>query len=56
MAKSTFDTNQGVLQTLRQNCEGGKPQLPDVPRSWGWEEERIMRLIASVSRGLPAVG
>lgn len=28
-------------------------QLPDFQRSWVWEEERIMSLIASVSRGFP---
>jgi hypothetical protein len=27
--------------------------LPDFQRSWVWEEERIMSLIASVSRGFP---
>jgi hypothetical protein len=53
MAKTTFDTNPVSLQTLLKTCEDGKLQLPDFQRSWVWEEERIMSLIASVSRGFP---
>lgn len=53
MAKTTFDTNQVLLQTLLKTCEDGRLQLPDFQRSWVWEEERIMSLIASVSRGFP---
>lgn len=53
MAKTTFDTNPVLLQTLLKSCEDGKLQLPDFQRSWVWEEERIMSLIASVSRGFP---
>ena len=53
MAKTTFDTNPVLLQALLKTCEEGKLQLPDFQRSWVWEEERIMSLIASVSRGFP---
>ena len=53
MAKTTFDTNPVPLQSLLKSCEDGKLQLPDFQRSWVWEEERIMSLIASVSRGFP---
>jgi len=53
MAKTTFDTNPVLLQTLLKTCEDGKLQLPDFQRSWVWEEDRIMSLIASVSRGFP---
>ena len=53
MAKTTFDTNPVLLQTLLKTCEDGKLQLPDFQRSWVWEEERIISLIASVSRGFP---
>ena len=53
MAKTTFDTNPISLHSLLKNCEDGKLQLPDFQRSWVWEEERIMSLIASVSRGFP---
>jgi len=56
MAKTTFDTNPSLLQTLLKTCEDGKLQLPDFQRSWVWEEERIMSLIASVSRGFPMGG
>ena len=53
MAKTTFDTNPVLLQSLLKTCEDGKLQLPDFQRSWVWEEERITSLIASVSRGFP---
>ncbi|MBI4756144.1 MAG: DUF262 domain-containing protein [Betaproteobacteria bacterium] len=53
MAKTTFDTNPVSLQAVLKNCEDGKLQLPDFQRSWVWEEDRIMSLIASVSRGFP---
>ncbi len=53
MSKTSFDTNPVLLQTLLKTCEEGKLQLPDFQRSWVWEEERIMSLIASVSRGFP---
>lgn len=50
---TTFDTNPVSLYTLLSKCEDGRLQLPDFQRSWVWEEERIMSLIASVSRGFP---
>lgn len=53
MAKTTFETNPVSLYVLLKNCEDGKLQLPDFQRSWVWEEDRIMSLIASVSRGFP---
>jgi len=53
MSKTTFETNPVLLHTLLKTCEDGKLQLPDFQRSWVWEEERIMSLIASVSRGFP---
>ncbi|WP_305041773.1 GmrSD restriction endonuclease domain-containing protein [Geoalkalibacter sp.] len=53
MARTTFETNPVSLHTLLKNCEDGKLQLPDFQRSWVWEDERIMSLIASVSRGFP---
>ena len=48
-----FDTNPIFLRTLLTSCNLGTLQLPDFQRSWVWEEERIMSLIASVSRGFP---
>lgn len=53
MAKTTFETNPVLLQTLLKSCEDGQLQLPDFQRNWVWEEERIMSLIGSVSRGFP---
>ena len=53
MAKTTFDTLPAPLETLLKTCHDGKLQLPDFQRSWVWEEDRIMSLIASVSRGFP---
>ncbi len=53
MTKTTFDTNPKSLLSLLKACEEGKLQLPDFQRSWVWEDERIMSLIASVSRGFP---
>lgn len=53
MAKRSFDTNPVSLQNLLKHCEDGKLQLPDFQRSWVWEEDRIMSLVASVSRGFP---
>lgn len=53
MTKTTFDTNPVSLKSLLSACDSGKIQLPDFQRSWVWEEERIMSLIASVSRGFP---
>ena len=53
MAKTNFDTNPIPLQSLLKSCDDGKLQLPDFQRSWVWEEDRIMSLIASVSRSFP---
>ncbi len=53
MTKTTFDTNPIMLHELLKRCEDGRMQLPDFQRSWVWEDERIMSLIASVSRGFP---
>ena len=53
MSKSTFTTNPVSLESLLLNCGGGKIQLPDFQRSWVWAEDRIMSLIASISRAFP---
>jgi len=53
MPGTTFETNPVSLRSLLTQCEGGRLQLPDFQRSWVWEEERIMSLIASISRGFP---
>ena len=53
MPKSTFITNPVSLESLLQDCGAGKIQLPDFQRSWVWAEDRIMSLIASISRAFP---
>ncbi|MFN8625188.1 MAG: DUF262 domain-containing protein [Candidatus Binatia bacterium] len=53
MARTTFETNKVFLETLLHSCESGKLQLPDFQRSWVWAEDRILSLIASVSRAFP---
>ncbi|MBA4190609.1 MAG: hypothetical protein C0467_21700 [Planctomycetaceae bacterium] len=53
MSKSTFTTNPEYLEALLQKCGAGKVQLPDFQRSWVWAEDRIMSLIASISRAFP---
>jgi hypothetical protein len=53
MAAATFTTNPVLLETLLRSCENGKLQLPDFQRSWVWAEDRILGLIASISRAFP---
>ena len=53
MSPTTFETNKVFLETLLRSCEDGKLQLPDFQRSWVWAEDRILSLIASVSRAFP---
>ncbi len=53
MSKSTFSTNPVSLEHLLISCETGKVQLPDFQRSWVWAEDRILSLIASISRAFP---
>src|SRR6476660_5737937 len=53
MSKTTFKTNPVNLESLLRQCADGKLQLPDFQRSWVWAEDRILSLIASVSRAFP---
>lgn len=53
MSVSTFKTNPVPLHELLQDCHEGILQLPDFQRSWVWDEERILSLIASISRAFP---
>lgn len=50
---STFDIHKEPLLDLLRDIQHGKIQLADFQRSWRWDEERIERLIASVSLGFP---
>src|SRR5256885_15336947 len=53
MAGSSFQTNPFDLHKLLDDCHHGILQLPDFQRSWVWDEDRIKRLMASVSRAFP---
>ena len=53
MSKTTFTTNPIELETLLKACHKGTLQLPDFQRSWVWGEDRILSLIASISRAFP---
>ena len=53
MSTTTFKTNPVSLDALLRQCGDGKIQLPDFQRSWVWEEDRILSLIASVSSAFP---
>lgn len=53
MSKTTFNTNPVSLELLLRQCGEGKLQLPDFQRSWVWAEDRILSLIASISRAFP---
>ena len=48
-----FDTNPVLLNKLLGGVESGDIQLPDFQRSWLWDNERIIGLLASISRGFP---
>ena len=50
---ATFTTNPVSLKTLLEGLREGSIQLPDFQRGWVWDEERIRRVIASVSRSFP---
>lgn len=50
---ATFETNPKKLGDLLSSCEDGSIQLPDFQRSWVWGEDRILGLIASISRAFP---
>lgn len=50
---STFDTTKAPLLDILRDIKAGKIQLVDFQRSWCWDDERISRLLASVSLGFP---
>ena len=53
MSQATFQTNPRLLSQLLAECHSGSIQLPDFQRSWVWDIDRIVSLIASVSRSFP---
>jgi hypothetical protein len=50
---TAFKTNPVALKLLLTDCGNGKLQLPDFQRSWVWGEDRILSLMASISRAFP---
>lgn len=50
---TAFKTNPVKLEELLSDCAAGKIQLPDFQRSWVWDEDRILSLVASISQGFP---
>ncbi|EGF91090.1 hypothetical protein ABI_25030 [Asticcacaulis biprosthecium C19] len=50
---AAFKTNPISLKELLLDCGAGKIQLPDFQRSWVWDEDRIISLIASISQAFP---
>ena len=50
---SMFSTSEPLLSELLSEVRKGNYQLPDFQRGWVWEDERITKLIASVSLSYP---
>jgi len=53
MENASFTTNPRSLEELLNEARSGKLQLPDFQRSWVWDEDRIIDLLASISRAFP---
>ena len=50
---STFDINKEALLDLLRGIQQSKIQLPDFHRDFVWNEERISRLLCSISLAYP---
>ncbi|GFE71478.1 DUF262 domain-containing protein [Chroococcus sp. FPU101] len=50
---TTFITSPVRLQQLLNDIQTGNIQLPDFQRSWVWNDERICKLLTSVSSSHP---
>ena len=50
---STFDINKEALLDLLRGIQQSKIQLPDFQRDFVWNEERISRLLCSISLAYP---
>ena len=53
MTGASFDSTKTPLQDLLAWADSGKLQLPDFQRSWIWDDERILSLLASISVSFP---
>ena len=50
IAPKSLDTD---LSELMRDVESGKAQLPEFQRSWTWDDNRIIGILASLSQGYP---
>jgi hypothetical protein len=50
---AAFTTNPILLGTLLGGLRDGTIQLPDFQRGWVWDEDRIIGVLASISRAFP---
>jgi uncharacterized protein with ParB-like and HNH nuclease domain len=50
---STFDINKEALLDLLRGIQQGKIQLPDFQRDFVWNDQRISRLLCSISLAYP---
>ncbi|WP_433151896.1 GmrSD restriction endonuclease domain-containing protein [Actinomadura nitritigenes] len=48
-----FETPQYLLRELVEMVDDGRIQLPDFQRPWKWDDERIVALLATVTRHYP---
>lgn len=48
-----FNTPQPLLSELLDQVDNGRMQLPDFQRSWKWDDERIVSLLATITRHYP---
>jgi hypothetical protein len=53
MILETFDSTKKPLNDILKDISTGKTQLPDFQRSWVWDDERIMGLLASIAVSYP---
>ncbi len=53
MISSTFDSTKISLDSILQDAECGKIQLPDFQRGWVWDDYGIRSLMASISQSFP---
>lgn len=53
MHVTAYGIEKESLSALLGEAGNGKAQLPDFQRGWVWDDERIRKLIASISLGYP---
>ncbi|MDE0115408.1 MAG: DUF262 domain-containing protein [bacterium] len=48
-----FESNEKPLSDLIKMAASGRLQLPDFQRSWVWDDNHIVSLLASISLSYP---